>query len=748
MGGLHIAVNTDINMDILLRGCFVVFSVILIISLIRMRLMTASLPFEGRVMEGKSSLHVSEKIQDNAQVEEQMQLHKELYYKLQNLEDYPEVLSQSRDLLISLFSETLTGALQNPGHGILAVEHYTRDAVTKFLLNEHDNTVQRWEQYLKRREAGQPMEMFRNQEQAKLWLKQNAPVKYVDGAWLGHIHKVTTPFALRRTTKDTWQVLSEELGDGELDKNHVYIYRELMREIDPSLPDGDNPDFIHSRHQLNNPNVWKAAISQLLISLFPHEFLPEILGFNMHYELLTMGTMKAAKELEELKLNSYYFYLHISIDNADSGHTAMALQSVLRYVDDVRESEGEAAAQQIWKRIQAGYILSESVLNAAESHSHARPVSGVDVMFPSNKREKEVIDIFKAKASVAHKIHCNSKAMIGRRSLIDWLAPEAFVSKQWQMEFLDDLANAKRWVWKGHSSKSSLVRELSWKGKMFGAFTQKEVEVLKGWIDSLETLDSPMYWRFVGREATKSSQVLQNLDIAIDYPVFSQQPSASANPSHPILSPVSALAQVQPSPKPPLSTDSLPRLSLLLPLWFTHPCLLETTIATPAKTTNATSAAILRLLRAQSGFSAETPIVAGMDELRCTEQPGLVELGQELMRRHGLPEPARLKDVLQANPHAEFAHSMLGWAMRPVANLGLLLGLTKAFVELHIWLAGSGMLSESGAQALRSIVAREEDCLDICLKELTGDNLRHGEFWKGYALGRAEIEKCFEKELL
>lgn len=707
-----------------------------------MRLMTASLPFEGKFMKGKSSFPVSEKIQDNAQVEEQMQLHKELYFKLQNLEDYPEVLPQSRDLLISLFSETLTGALQTPRHGILAVENYSRDAVTKFLLGEHDNTVQLWEQYLKRREAGQPMEMFRNREEAKLWLKQNAPVKYVDGAWLGHIHKVTTPFALRRTTKDTWQVLSEELGDGELDKNHVYIYRELMREIDPSLPDGDSPDFIHPRHQLNNPNVWKAALSQLLISLFPHEFLPEILGFNMHFELLTMGTMKAAKELEELKLNSYYFYLHISIDNADSGHTAMALQSVLRYVEEIRASEGEAAAQQIWKRIQAGYILSESVLNANESHGHARPVM-VDVMFPSNKREEEVLDIFKAKASVAHKIHCNSKAMIGRRSLIDWLEPNAFVSKQWQMEFLNDLANSKRWVWKGHSNKSSLIRELSWKGKMFGAFTQKEVEILKDWIDSLGTPDSAMYWRFVGREATSSTQVLQNLDIAVDYPVFSQQPTASANPIYSIPSPVFALATVQFAPKPLFPTDSQPRLSVLLPLWFTHPCLLETTIATPAKTTNATSAAILRLLRAQSGFSAETAIVAGMDELRCTEQPGLMELGQELMRRHGLPEPKCLKDVLQNNTDAEFAHSMLSWAMRPVANLGLLLGLTKAFVELHVWVAGSGMLSESGALALRLIIAREEDCLDICLKELMGDEIRHGEFWKGYALGRTEIEKCF-----
>jgi hypothetical protein len=42
--------------------------------------------------------------------------------------------------------------------------------------------------------------------------------------------------------------------------------------------------------------------------------------------------MRAIKELKELKLNDYYFLLHISIDNADSGHTAMAMHAVVKYM--------------------------------------------------------------------------------------------------------------------------------------------------------------------------------------------------------------------------------------------------------------------------------------------------------------------------------------------------------------------------------------------------------------------------------
>jgi hypothetical protein len=42
--------------------------------------------------------------------------------------------------------------------------------------------------------------------------------------------------------------------------------------------------------------------------------------------------MRAITELKELKLNDYYFLLHISIDNADSGHTAMAMHAVVKYM--------------------------------------------------------------------------------------------------------------------------------------------------------------------------------------------------------------------------------------------------------------------------------------------------------------------------------------------------------------------------------------------------------------------------------
>lgn len=677
---------------------------------------------------------------DNAQLEE-MQLHKDLYFKLQNLEQHPHIMSQCWDLLVSLLNETLADALKQPGQGILSVEHYTRMNLSNFLQSSVDETTQQWEQYVVGRKAGSPREMFGDREEAKWWLKQAAPVKYVDGAWLGHINKITTPFALRHITKNAWQVMSEELGDGDLSKNHVHVYRDLMKEIDSGLPDGDSVEFIHPRHELNEPRVWKAAIAQLLISLFPHDFLPEILGFNMAYEGLPLHLMKTVKELEELKLNAYYFVLHISIDNADSGHAAMAMEAAIGYIEHQRETHGGAAAQQAWKRVQAGFILAEGLPTTPQSPSLKRPTESG---FPWTDAEAEVVEIFRAKAAVAHKIHCNSRLKIGRHSLVDWLEPKAFSEKKWQMDFLHDLGNCKPWVVKGNNEKSRLIRELSWEGKMFGSFTQTEVEVVKRWIDSLGNsgLDPHLYWRYVGREEITSHQIPDRTeDIRCDYPVFTD---------HELLTALESFHQgyLYQQPVTPPGNLTPPAFSLInihisrfIPLWFAHPCVLESFVTIPFKTANKTGSAIVRLLRAQYGFEPEGPGVAGMDEVRRTDAIGLVELGLEIVRNASLPGPRDLREALQ-DKHEDFAQLLLHLSMRPMQYMDLLLGLSYAFVELHEAVAQSDLLCSTSQAVLQEVARRERQNFTVCLAEIKADDARYAEFYKGYNLGGAGIRNC------
>ena len=672
----------------------------------------------------------------------ELKAYKQLYYKLHNLEQHPEILPECRELLLSFLSSTISDALEIAGSTILSVDTFSRDRLNHFLKAKDEDVTNRWEEYLVRRRAGGSREIFGDREEAKWWLKQAAPVKYVDGAWLGHINKITTPFKHRNITKNAWQVMSEELGDGDLAKNHVYVYRQLMDDIDAGLPAADSDDFINPHHKLNQTRCWKAAMAQLLISLFPHDFLPESLGFNMAYESLPLHLLKTVKELREVRLNPYYFELHISIDNADSGHAAMAMAAVADYIELIEQDEGAEAAHIAWRRVQAGYILAEGLPTIPESPSLKLEPQGP---FPCTETEAALLNIFAAKAFVAHKIHCNSRLKIGRRSLINWLEPNAFADKQWQKEFLHDLGNCKPWVIKGDSEKSRLVKELSWEGKMFGSFTQTEVEVVKAWIDELGSPvqtpqpDPKVYYEFIKQSPKAPSAAASPvLDILVNYPVVSI-PNIAMSMFDDEISDDSSRAE--------FSMDES-RLRNFLPLWFTSPTLLETLPSVPVRAADAFGSALVRVLRAQTGFDVEGQGVAGMDEVHRTDEGesfGIVELGLEICSRADMHVPGNLKDAVALGNAESVAFSkwMMSLSMQWLTQRDMLIGMSWGFMELHEAVArleeGKALLSPASAQTLEGIARRERVGLGVCKKEIMESEQRKSDFERGLANARRVV---------
>lgn len=680
----------------------------------------------------------------------ELQAHKKLYYKLHNLEHNPDILPECRQLLLSFLSSTLIDAFKEPEGGILSVKKFSHETLDRFLKAKDVDVTNRWEEYLARRRNGGSREMFSDKTEAKWWLKQAAPVKYVDGAWLGHINKISTPFMYRSITKNAWQVMSEELGDGDLAKNHVHVYRDLMVDIDAGLPPADSEDFIHPRHELNEARCWKAALAQMLISLFPHDFLPEALGFNMAYESLPLHLLKTVKELRELRLNPYYFELHISIDNADSGHAAMAMAAVANYIDLIKQTEGAEAAHVAWKRVQSGYILAEGLPTTPESPSLKTPA---DEPFPRTDTEASMVDIFAAKSFVAHKIHCNSRLRIGRRSLVDWLEPNAFKNPQWQREFLHDLSNCKPWVIKGDSQKSRLVKELSWEGKMFGSFTQTEVEVVRAWIDELgkptqtSQPDGTVYLEFTERQGLDTSGIVPlQQDVLTDYPVLSTSPPSSAFKTI-----FADSTDVDVTIVPSLVFKKL-NITNFLPLWFVSSTLLETLPSVPVRAADTFGSAIVRVLRAQTGFDAEGAGVAGMDEVRRTDDGqalGIIELGLQMCQQATLSKPKNMLDAVAFGnaDSISFAEWMVWMGMRWLTYGDLLIGMTWAFMELHETVAEvngeSALLDEASRQTLKDIASRERTGLEVCKREIEIDESRSTEFRRGVATARRAIQACF-----
>ncbi|KAH6603402.1 hypothetical protein Trco_008177 [Trichoderma cornu-damae] len=661
-----------------------------------------------------------------AKLAERVTLYKEMYHKVQNLEEFPEVLPAAKEMLLELLEHGLSMArFKPPTRSILDLKEYDPVALDKFLEAERQDVSDEFESYVRKREAGSPRELFNTKADAIQWLKRLAPLNLIDGAWLCRVHKITTPFALREVTKNAWQVFSEELGDGDMEKNHVLIYRDLLREHGVDLPASDSLDFIQDSHGLNDEQVWRSSIGQLLISLFPNEFLPEILGLNLHFEALAPTGLKASKEFPEVGISAYYFALHISIDNADSGHSGMALANIVAFMDLMRKT-GLMDCGQAWKRIQAGYLLSQSL----------------DEKETPDVYEEQLIQMLHRKANLARKIHCTSRARIGGKGLTEWFSspsPDSEKGDEWKHTFLHALADSRPWVRRGNSRKSLLVKELSWTGRMFGAFTDSEVGLLRTWIDSLREKDAcpgDAYWKTVGGHTLLENSFLPSRrDVAVTHPVFSPQQACPPSDSHDF------------APLPALQVSQV-RLGAILPLWFVHPCVLENMVVSPYRTASTLTSKTLQIIRAEMGYSPENTGIAGMDEQLCRGyRPDLVALGCEMARRHNVPEPTCLGDIIgpldEDSPAVtKFAHSLLNWSMRPHKNGVFLLGLARAFLDMEVLVAADeSLLSKGDRKYLWEVIERKRVGFEACLTELVADPVKSRDFVGGYQYGRAEIEK-------
>lgn len=641
--------------------------------------------------------------------------YKLLYYKLHNLELHPDILPGAKSLLLSFLSEALQCERHITKSTILELNIFTDVALNDFVQQELDAVTSEWHHYLARRKAGNPRELLPTADEARAWLLKITPLKFVDGAWLGHVHRMATSFATRKITKAAWQVLSEELGDGDLQKCHTYVYARLLEKIGISVPAPDSSEFMQ-HDGMNDVTVWRSALAQLLISLSPQEFLPEILGFSLHFEMLTLETLVVARELRELDIDPYYFTLHITIDNADTGHTAMASRIVTDYLKLVAEMRGNAAVDQEWKRIQAGYILSKNI-----GREELKDILGT-----------KVLETFRAKSVACNRIHDHCPMSIKGRPLGMWLDPASFSRRDWQMDFLRCLADAKPWVLKGDSSRSRLMQQLAWGGRMFGAFTDREVGIVRDWIDSLAPPGSKTYTSFTGR-----------IDLGRSIQLGQSHRRCLANPD--VLGRDAPDADADADALRPLAAD-LRKLDIqkLLPIWFAHASLLEAFVSVPWPVANPTGCAVVRLLRAQYGFLPEPTGVHGVDEMSRTNHVDLVSIGCELISAvdPGRASPENMDDVLEQWP-SSFAEGMLAAATKPRELQWRLLGMTHAFVQLHELLASSdALLFEPTRAALDAMRRREQESLAALMAGLRPGSLAYRDFANGCALAAREIKSC------
>jgi hypothetical protein len=308
---------------------------------------------------------------------------------------------------------------------------------------EHCADVARqYADYLQQRNAGGPRQFFRGKAQALYFLQAVAPTKLVDGAWLSGL--------LPRWQDPRFQGLLrtflEELGEGNPAQNHVVIYRKLLAEHD--LQDGS---------AIGDERYLQGAI-QLALGVCGSDYLPEVIGYNLGYEQLPLHLLISSYELSELGIDPYYFTLHVTIDNASTGHAQKAVQAAL----DLMPLEADRA--EFLRRVSLGYRLNDL------GQGSRAIIEGFDL-------EHELLAMLERKCPFAQHMHSDYCRFEGQ-TVNQWLAaPEQLPG------FLQALQN-KGWIKRHEDPQDSRFWQLiaGDGAAMFGVFNAYEKQLVHDWI--------------------------------------------------------------------------------------------------------------------------------------------------------------------------------------------------------------------------------------------------------------------------
>lgn len=295
--------------------------------------------------------------------------------------------------------------------------------------------------YLAGRKAGAPRRYFSNRAHALYFLHHVAPTKAVDGAWL---HGTLRHWADPRY-HGLIRIYLEELGDGEPACNHVLIYRRLLAEAG-----------CHDLVSLPDERYLQGCV-QLALGINSEVFLPEVVGYNLGYEQLPLHLLISAFELDELGLDAQYFRLHVTIDNASSGHAQKAVQAL-------QQLAPEHDSQRFYERVAAGYRLNDL------GQGSAAIIAGFDL-------ETEVMAMLERKGTFGQHMHSDYCRLQGR-TVNQWLAEPG------SMPALLGVLQQKGWIKRGQDPQQSRFWQLidGPDAVMFGVFSVYEKQLLHDWI--------------------------------------------------------------------------------------------------------------------------------------------------------------------------------------------------------------------------------------------------------------------------
>lgn len=358
----------------------------------------------------------------------------------------PTVSDEARAQAISFLEEQLHDAAQMPCD--LPADP---QVLMQWMRDGAQRTTCAYADYLEQRRHGQPRRYFTNRAHALYFLRRVAPTKLVDGAWLYGLLPHWQELRLRPLIR----TYLEELGDGVPAQNHVLLYKELLG--------GHGCDELV---ELGEEDFVQGAV-QLTLGHLAEQFLPEVIGYNLGYEQLPLHLLISAYELTELGIDPYYFQLHVTIDNASTGHAHKAVQAVLENMPLVGDRET------FMRRVALGYRLNEVGV-------------GSKAVIGAFDLEEQLLGMFERKREIAAMVHSDYCRIEGR-TVNQWLSEPGQIPG-----FLTAL-QTRGWIRRGQDPQHSRFWQLvhGEGAPMFGVFSAYEQQLLHDWIAGQWTDDKP-----------------------------------------------------------------------------------------------------------------------------------------------------------------------------------------------------------------------------------------------------------------
>jgi hypothetical protein len=293
------------------------------------------------------------------------------------------------------------------------------------------------------------------------WMLQMAPFNQTDGAWLRTIAPVGP---MNEVEALLFSIYSDEIGAGDPERNHANMYTELLHSVDIDLPD------IRSRDYAEHPEIVDAAYTlplfQLVVSQFPQDYFPELLGMTQYLEWSSVELRSQVLLNRHFGLDARFYEMHVAIDNAASGHGAMAKRAVQRYLEQVRVDLGEEAMQAQWARVWTGYVAFATTGDLGQQVA--------DKLKRRISPDERVVAMIRDRAQKARLNHGTRR--LGNRLLNDLFAdPAALMSA---------LVSSGRIV-PGDPDRSSFFELVGPDGPMYRVFSDAEIAVWRDWSRSL-----------------------------------------------------------------------------------------------------------------------------------------------------------------------------------------------------------------------------------------------------------------------